>query len=85
MDEIRGILRQKNICCGIDSDGIFSFLEISEGEPLYRLYRRDKHSVNDDYFIHFKDKQVTVVGVIQSENWIMVEQIILNNKSENSK
>lgn len=75
MDEIRGIIRQKEIASGSKSDGIYFFLELPDREELYKLYRKDEHPVDDGYFSLFVDKEVVVLGEIQNDEWIMVDNI----------
>lgn len=79
MEKITGVIRQEVVCCGSKSDGTHVFLEVPNSGTIYKIYRKDVYSVNDDYFDQFKDRLVLVIGEIEQEQWIRVEQIDMIN------
>lgn len=79
MEKIKGIIRQEVLDCGSKSEGVHTFLEIPDSDITYKLYRQNVYSVNDNYFDQFKDKIVLIVGEVEHQEWINVEQINIIN------
>jgi len=71
---IHGVVNIAKCNLGSKSEGNIAFLIVDENTK-YRLYRTNTSDINDHYFQDFDDKQVTVVGEIEDDDYLCVAEI----------
>lgn len=74
MEKHRGIIWVRNFSSGSKSDGNKAYF-IDSNFNHYILYRKGIYEINDEFFYPYHLKMVEVTGVIQKQEWLMVEAI----------
>jgi hypothetical protein len=74
MQKIKGIIWIRMVSEGSKSDGATPFL-IDHDFKHYKLSRKGKFEVNDNFFYPYQLKYVEIEGEISREEWIQVGSI----------
>ena len=74
MEKYIGIIWIRNTDVGSKYDGNKAYF-IDSDFNHYQLYRKGIFEVNDEYFNPFQLKTVEIMGEIQKQKWIMVDNI----------